>query len=182
MALGNTLTGLIAGVAGDAAIHRCRPRFAGLGEVPDDGDLRGDKPFPQVLCELPHVIGLVGAQRDAAAARPAIQHRKRRLAFGRAADQVTPLSTARSCGSPSGHDRCSRPGRLALTLFVEPCLGIGGVGMDLAGTLSLVEVALGIPPGSLGSSFPSLRQKLLIDAHGTVTLTWRGRWLADSDC
>ena len=84
-ALAAALADLIAGVACGALVYRRCPRLAGLGEMPVDRDMRGDGPFAQILDELTHIIGLVGAERDAAAPLAPLQHRQRRHALGGAA-------------------------------------------------------------------------------------------------
>ncbi len=116
-----------------------------------DGDVRGDRAFAQILHELPHVIGLVGPQRDAAAPFAPVQHRKRGLAFGGAAG-LRDATVHRQAVAVLHQDMAdiAKPGRLTVSLLVEPRLGIGRAGMRLVGALLLVEVAFGVAARPLG--------------------------------
>src|SRR6185436_19831035 len=61
--------------------------LAGLAEMAVDRDVRRDRPTPQVVRELRHVIGLVRAERDPApCATPAVNQLQRGLPLGCAGD------------------------------------------------------------------------------------------------
>src|SRR4030095_12447588 len=106
-------------MTGDAPIDGGRARLAGLRKMSVDSDVWRDRPLPQILDELAHVIGFVGAERDATAARPAIQHLERRFPFGGAAGLGHATIHRQSVAVlHHGVADVAKPGRLAVTLLV----------------------------------------------------------------
>ena len=72
-------------------------------------------------------------------------------------------------------------GRLTIAFLVQPCFGFGGAAVRFVGALFLLDAALRVRPGpSRSLSSPSLRRKLLIDAHASSSVPSPERWSLDS--
>ena len=81
----------------------------------------------------------------------------------------------------TGVTQVAELGRLTIAFLVQPCFGFGGAAVRFVGALFLLDAALRVRPGpSRSLSSPSLRRKLLIDAHASSSVPSPERWSLDS--
>jgi putative transposase len=144
------------GMAGGAAVDRRAPVAGVLG------DMRCGVALAQGRHERGGIVGLVGADRDAAVTRSRVGHGQRRLALGRAGGQGQPRIDRQSVAVL--HQHVAKIGqfcRLARPLAVQPRLGVGGRGMRLVAVLLAGKVALAVAPRPRRPAAAMLRAKAL---------------------
>src|SRR6516165_11250079 len=129
----------VTGMAGGAAVDRRAPVAGVLG------DMRRGVALAQCCDEAGSIVGLVGADRDAAVARPRLGHGQRRLALGRAGGRGQPRIDHQTIAILHHHvPYIGQLCRLTQPLAIEPRIRIAGRGVRLIAALLAVKIALAI--------------------------------------
>src|SRR5215469_12130470 len=161
----------VTGMAGGAAVDRRAP-VAGVLR-----DMRGGVALAQCRNEAGGVVGLVGADRDSAVARPRLGHGQRRLALGRAGGHGQPRVDRQTMAVVHHHvPHIGQLRRLTRPLAIEPRIRIAGRGVRLVAAFLAVKIALApglrrgrlLRPAAGGSPLPSFGRKLFMLANTEI--------------